>query len=89
MENLYELAESYFHTADVDEAIGKYQDALSLDSDFALAYNHLAYCYSWKGEHVLALAAARRYLELDHSEMPMTVLGTFTWSRATTPRPKR
>ncbi len=75
VENLYQLAESYFHTADVDEAIGKYQDALSLDNRFARAYNHLAYCYSWKGEHTLALAAARRYLELDHSGNAYDSLG--------------
>ena len=66
-EYLYELAESYFHTADVDEAISRYQDALSLDSHYARAYNHLAYCYSWKGQHALALEACQRYLELDRS----------------------
>jgi serine/threonine protein kinase/tetratricopeptide (TPR) repeat protein len=75
VENLYQLAESYFHTADVDEAIGKYQDALSLDNRFARAYNHLAYCYSWKGEHTLALDAARRYLELDRSGNAYDSLG--------------
>ncbi len=66
-EYLYELAESYFHTADVDEAISKYQDALSLDSKYARVYNHLAYCYSWKGEHALALEACRNYLRLDRT----------------------
>jgi len=74
-EYLYELAESYFHTADVDEAIGKYQDALSLDDRYALAYNHLAYCYAWKGEHALALEACRRYLELDGSANAYDSLG--------------
>jgi serine/threonine protein kinase/tetratricopeptide (TPR) repeat protein len=74
-EYLYELAESYFHTADVDDAIGKYQDALSLDSRYALAYNHLAYCYSWKGEHARALEAGRRYLELHHSANAYDSLG--------------
>ncbi len=74
-EYLYELAESYFHTADVDEAIGKYQDALSLDNRYALAYNHLAYCYAWKGEHALALDACRKYLELDHSANAYDSLG--------------
>lgn len=73
--NYYELAESYFHTAEVDEAIVKYKDALSLDNGYARAYNHLAYCYSWKGEHVLALEAARRYLELDHSANAYDTLG--------------
>jgi len=74
-EYLYELAESYFHTADVDEAIGRYQDALSLDSRYALAYNHLAYCYSWKGEHAKALEACRHYLELDRSANAYDSLG--------------
>jgi len=74
-DNLYELAESYFHTADVDEAVSKYQDALSLDSDFDRAHNHLAYCYSWKGDHEKALAAARRYLALDPSANAYDSLG--------------
>jgi serine/threonine protein kinase/tetratricopeptide (TPR) repeat protein len=74
-ENLYELAESYFHTAEVDEAIRKYQDALSLDSNFDRAYNHLAYCYSWKGQHAQALATCRRYLELDPSANAYDSLG--------------
>jgi serine/threonine protein kinase/Tfp pilus assembly protein PilF len=74
-EYLYELAESYFHTADVDDAISKYQDALSLDNRYALAYNHLAYCYAWKGEHAQALEACRRYLELDGSANAYDSLG--------------
>jgi serine/threonine protein kinase/tetratricopeptide (TPR) repeat protein len=74
-EYLYELAESYFHTADVEDAIDKYQDALSLDNRYALAYNHLAYCYSWKGEHALAIDAGRRYLELDRSANAYDSLG--------------
>lgn len=66
-EYLYELAESYFHTADADEAISKYMDALILDERFARAYNHMAYCYAWKGDHAQALKAHKQYLELDHS----------------------
>jgi serine/threonine protein kinase/tetratricopeptide (TPR) repeat protein len=74
-EYLYELAESYFHTADVDEAIPKYQDALSLDGNYGLAYNHLAYCYAWKGEHARALAAWLRYLDIDGSANAYDSLG--------------
>ncbi len=74
-EYLYELAESYFHTADVNEAISRYRDALSLDADYARVYNHLAYCYSWKGEHARALEACRRYLELDPSANAYDSLG--------------
>jgi eukaryotic-like serine/threonine-protein kinase len=74
-EYLYELAESYFHTADVNEAISKYKEALSLDSTYALAYNHLAYCYSWAGEHAKALDACRQYLKLDPSANAYDSLG--------------
>jgi serine/threonine protein kinase/tetratricopeptide (TPR) repeat protein len=74
-EYLYELAESYFHTADVDEAISKYQDALSLDNKYELAYNHLAYCYSWRGDHAQALVTCLRYLELDPSANAYDSLG--------------
>ncbi len=66
-EYLYDLAESYFHTADVDEAIARYLDALKLDRNYALSYNHLAYSYAWKGEHARALDACRKYLELHQS----------------------
>jgi eukaryotic-like serine/threonine-protein kinase len=74
-DNLYELAESYFHTADANEAISKYQDALSLDNRYARAYNHLAYCYSWKGEHAKALEACQHYLKLDQSANAYDSLG--------------
>jgi eukaryotic-like serine/threonine-protein kinase len=66
-EYVYELAESYFHTADVDEAISKYLDALKLDDRYALAYNHIGYCYSWKGDHIRAFDAMQRYLDIDGS----------------------
>ncbi len=74
-EYVYELAESYFHTADVDAAIAKYLEALSLDPGYALAYNHLGYCYSWKGEHDQALRALGRYFEIDRSPNAFDSLG--------------
>lgn len=74
-ENLYELAESYFHTAEVDDAIRKYLDALNLDSTYEHPYNHLAYCYAWKGEHALALETCRNYLKLDPSANAYDSLG--------------
>ncbi len=66
-EYVYELAESYFHTADLDQAIQKYKDALKLDEDYALAYNHLGYCYAWKGDFQNAAIALNRYHEIDKS----------------------
>ncbi len=75
VEYVYELAESYFHTADVQEAIDKYQAALVLDDNYALAYNHLGYCYSWKGDHARALQALQRYMKLDPSTNAYDSLG--------------
>jgi len=74
-EYTFELAESYFHTGDVEEAILKYRDALRLDERYALAYNHLGYCYAWKGDHQNALAALNRYLEIDNSPNAYDSLG--------------
>ena len=74
-EYVYELAESYFHTADVDQAISTYLDALRLDDRFALAYNHIGYCYAWKGEHAQAVANLNRYLEIDGSPNAYDSLG--------------
>jgi serine/threonine protein kinase/tetratricopeptide (TPR) repeat protein len=74
-EYVYELAESYFHTADVDQAIATYQDALRIDERFAKAYNHIGYCYAWKGEHTKALENLNRYLEIDPSPNAYDSLG--------------
>jgi len=74
-EGFYELAESYFHTADADEAVERYRQALELDPGYAPAWNHLAYCRSWKGEHGKAVAAGKKYLELDGSANAADSLG--------------
>jgi tetratricopeptide (TPR) repeat protein len=66
-EYLYELGESYFHTADLEEAIACYQDALRMDPGYGLAYNHLGYCYAWRGEHTAALEAMKRYVDIDRA----------------------
>ncbi len=63
----YELAESYFHCGDADEAVKHYARALELDPDYAKAHNHIAFCYSWIGDHKKAEEHFRRYIELDHT----------------------
>jgi tetratricopeptide (TPR) repeat protein/predicted Ser/Thr protein kinase len=63
----YELAESYFHSGDAEEAIKHYSQALSLDPSFAKAHNHIAYCYAWTGDHGKAEEHFKRYVELDHT----------------------
>ncbi|MBP1596000.1 MAG: serine/threonine protein kinase with repeat [Acidobacteria bacterium] len=75
VEYVYELAESYFHTADVNDATSKYLDALAIDDTYALAYNHLGYCYSWKGDHARALQVLTRYLQIDPSTNAYDSLG--------------
>jgi len=74
-ENYYELAECYFHNANVVEAIPKYLEALNLEEQFPRAHNHLAYCYAWEGEHPKALATCMRYLELEPSPNAYDSLG--------------
>ena len=61
----YEFAESYFHYGAAEEAIRYYLKSLELDGDYALAHNHIAYCYSWIGEHDKALAHLQEYMALD------------------------
>jgi tetratricopeptide (TPR) repeat protein len=61
----YEVAESYFAKCDVENAITYYTLALKLDSNFALAHNHMAYCYSHMGFHKKAFQHFSKYLKLD------------------------
>jgi len=61
----YELAETYFWICNIAQAMHYYKKAIELDDMFAKAYNHLAYCYTHRGEHKEALKHFRRYVELD------------------------
>jgi serine/threonine protein kinase/Tfp pilus assembly protein PilF len=63
----YELGESYFHCGDAAEAIKHYTRALELEPDYSLAHNHLAFCYSWTGDHKRAEEHFMKYVELDHT----------------------
>jgi serine/threonine protein kinase/Tfp pilus assembly protein PilF len=63
----YELGESYFHAANAGGAIKCYEKAIELDSTFALAYNHLAYCYAYRGSYDTAGQRFRDYVRLDNT----------------------
>ena len=63
----YEYAESYFHEGESDEAIKHYLYALEIDTNYAKAHNHIAYCYSWIGNHKLAEEHFNKYVELDNT----------------------
>jgi serine/threonine protein kinase/tetratricopeptide (TPR) repeat protein len=75
VEYYFELAESYFHTADVQDAINHYLQTLALDDSYAKAYNHLGYCYAWRGDHADALRVLNRYLKIDPTTNAYDSLG--------------
>ncbi len=64
-EYLFEFAESYFHQGDAEEAIKHYQRVLDLDPDHTKANNHIAFCYSWIGNHNKAEEHFKRNLGVD------------------------
>jgi serine/threonine protein kinase/tetratricopeptide (TPR) repeat protein len=66
-EYLYEFAESYFHSGDGSEAIPYYERALGLDPQYALAHNHIAFCYAWTGDHAEAETHLLEYVKLDNT----------------------
>lgn len=72
----YEYAESYFHVGNPREAIKHYSVALELDPLYSVAYNHLAFCYSWLGEHNSAIQHFTRYVELDNTANSYDSLAT-------------
>jgi tetratricopeptide (TPR) repeat protein len=64
VESSFSLAEGYYQLGNVEDAIKFYDKALGIDSNFALAHNHLGYCYTYLGEHEKALHHLRKYLSL-------------------------
>ena len=72
----YEYAESYFHVGNPREAIKHYSVALELDPLYSIAYNHLAFCSSWLGEHDSAMQNFTRYVELDNTANAYDSLAT-------------
>ena len=71
----YEVAEAYYAICDIKNAIDFYNRALALDNKFALAHNHLAYCYSHLGKHDEALRHFKRYVTLDSTANAFDSLG--------------
>ena len=71
----YEVAEAYYAICDIKNAIDFYLKALALDERFARAHNHLAYCYSHRGKHEIALHHFRTYVALDSSANAFDSLG--------------
>lgn len=61
----YDLAEAHYERCDINDAKKYYLKALEMYPDFALAHNHLAYCYTHLGDHEQALRHFETYVELD------------------------
>jgi serine/threonine protein kinase len=74
-ETAYEVAEAYYRVCDIQNAIDYYKKALILDKDYALAHNHLGYCYTHRGMHEEAIKHFRIYLELDSTANAYDSLG--------------
>lgn len=73
---LYEFAESYFHSGDGEAAIPYYLRALDLDPSYALAHNHIAFCYAWTGNHAKAEEHFLKYAGLDNTANSFDSLAT-------------
>jgi serine/threonine protein kinase/Tfp pilus assembly protein PilF len=75
-EYLYQLGESYFLCGDPEGAIKHYAKALDLDPAYALAHNHIAYCYAWMGDHGRAVEHFTKYVAIDHTANSFDSLAT-------------
>lgn len=73
---LYDFAESYFHSGDGEAAIPYYLRALNLDPSYALAHNHIAFCYAWTGDHAKAEEHFLKYAGLDNTANSFDSLAT-------------
>lgn len=67
-EALMYLGTVYIAKNQYDEAILWYDKMLAIDSTKKIAYNQLAYCYHYKGEHQKSLTAINRYIALAPDE---------------------
>lgn len=74
-EDYYERGEIYYEARDIENADDCYVNAIKRDSLFALAYNHLGYCYSHKGMHNEAIDAFKQYIKLDNTANSFDSMG--------------
>jgi serine/threonine protein kinase/tetratricopeptide (TPR) repeat protein len=74
-EAFYEMGEAYFQHRRPMEAIKYFEEARKLDRDYSNAINHLAYCYSFTGDHVKAIQLFEEYRNLDKTANSFDSLG--------------
>ena len=71
----YDLAEACFHHADITRAVKEYRQALAFEPKFALAHNHLAYCYAYQADFDRAVYHFEEYKNIDESANSYDSLG--------------
>jgi len=71
----FELGEAYFNHRSPLKAMPFYRQALDWDPDFSMAINHLAYCYSFTGDHRRAIPLLNDYKNLDGTANSLDSLG--------------
>jgi tetratricopeptide (TPR) repeat protein len=63
-EDLYDDAVDLFGDGKLEEAVGKYKEAIALDPTFADAWHGLAMAYNDMGQHQDAIEAGKKLCEL-------------------------
>ena len=63
-EDLYDEAIDLFGDGKLDEAIGKYREAIALDAGYVDAWHGLAMAYNDAGRHADAIEAGKKLCEL-------------------------
>ena len=74
-EAFFDMGEAYFQHRSPTEAIEYFKEARKLDKDYSKAINHLAYCYSFTGDHTRAIQFFEEYRNLDKTANSFDSLG--------------
>jgi tetratricopeptide (TPR) repeat protein len=79
---LYDEADKLKDEGKLDEAVGKYKEALAIDSSYALAHSALAVVLQKLGRHEEAVQHARRVCELEPNDPFSFTALSVTYQRA-------
>ncbi len=63
--SIYKEGFGFFVKGQLEEAIGRYRDALALDETLSIAWNGLSMALAQKGDLVAAVEAAEKLVELE------------------------
>lgn len=80
--SLYDQADKLKDAGKLDEAVAKYEEALAIDPNYALAHSALAVVLQKLGRHDEAIQHARRVCELDPNDPFSFTALSVTYQRA-------